>query len=252
MTSVNVTTRHPNTYLTTANDYVVTLLSINVASSVSVVIVVNADRATTANDYVVTTTRKNGATIVGKTDIPTNTRDYVVTLSGLEFIEVALIVITIVRDAYLANASDYVVTITSIEVARGIETGIIFVSATVSSASDYVITIAGIYRSSVGYTVTNSSGSIPIYYVVTITSINAAAVDNAMRKRGVLCLVMDTRDSIVTLGSIEDARVENARSTSIANASDSVVASKSISDASIDEYFFHPRRRNNIILVSKG
>jgi hypothetical protein len=215
------------------------------------VIVVNADRATTANDYVVTTTRKNGATIVGKADIPTHTRDYVVTLPGLEFIEVALIVITIVRDAYLANANDYVVTITSIEVARGSETGIIFVSAIVRSANNFVITIAGVYRASVDDTVTNFSCSIPIYYVVTITSINAAAVENAIRKRGVLCLVMGTRYSIVTLGSIDGAGVENAGSASIANASDSVVASKSISDASIDEYFFYPRRRDNIILVSK-
>src|SRR4028119_769568 len=169
MTSVNVTiSTDPNTYIATANDYVVTLLSRNVASSVSVVIVVNADRATNANDYVVTTTRKNGATIVDKADIHTNTRDYVVTLAGLEFIEgagVELIVLTIVRDAYLANASDFVVTITSIEVARGSETGIIFISAIVSSASDYVITIAGIKSAVVADTVTNASGSIPIYYV---------------------------------------------------------------------------------------
>jgi hypothetical protein len=199
------------------------------------VIVVNADRATNANDYVVTTTRINGATIVGKADIHSNTRDYVVTLAGSEVIEVALIVLTIVRDAYLANANDCVVTITSIQVARGIETGIIFVSAIVRSATDFVITIAGIYRSSVGDTVTNSSGSIPSDYVVTITGINAAAVDNAKRlKRGVLCLVMGTRDCVVTLGGIKGTGVKKAVSTSSANASDYVVTSKSISDASID------------------
>jgi hypothetical protein len=250
------------------------------------VIVVNADRATTANDYVVTTTRKNGATIVGKADIYTNTRDYVVTLAGLEFIEgagVELIVLTIVRDAYLAHASDFVVTITSIEVARGSETGNIFVSAIVSSASDYVITIAGIEGAGVVDTVTISgtipfyyvititgiyrspvadpqsiSGSSPIYYVVTITGINAAYLANAIirTKRRVFCVVIGARDYVVTLGGIEGAGVENTvvqsagSTSSSANASDSVVASKSISDRSI-EYLLYPRHRDNISLVGK-
>jgi hypothetical protein len=70
---------------------------------------------------------------------------------------------------------------------------------------------------------------------------------------------VDARNYIVIIGGIKRASIVKACATGLkvtekiefsASASDCVVASKSISDASI-EYFLYPRHGDNIILLSK-
>jgi hypothetical protein len=70
---------------------------------------------------------------------------------------------------------------------------------------------------------------------------------------------VDARDYIVTFVGIKRARIVKARADGVivtekvkhsASAGDCVVASQSISDASI-EYFLHPRLGDNILQLSK-
>jgi hypothetical protein len=68
------------------------------------------------------------------------------------------------------------------------------------------------------------------YYIVTITGIKRAAI-------------------VKTRGANGEKRVSDNVKVSI-NASNCVITSKSISDASI-KYFLHPRCGDNIILLSK-
>jgi hypothetical protein len=96
-------------------------------------------------------------------------------------------------------------------------------------AQDYVVTITGIERAVVAdiETVSNPNAS---DYVVTIGGIERA----------------DILDAVGTLNAVDTLTLaENTP-----NASDCVVASKSISDTCID-YFFYPKHGDNISFVGK-
>ncbi len=126
----------------------------------------------------------------------------------------------------VADTRYYVVTISSIE-----RTGVVN-AAYAPNASEYVVTIAGIERTGV--------------------------VNAKCRIRSALASADGTRYYVVTISSIERAGVENAAKSILRgsvkgyllSANDYIVASKSISDASI-EYFLHARLGDNIILLSK-
>ena len=102
----------------------------------------------------------------------------------------------------------------------------------VTDAPNYVITISGIERACVvdaAETVPRVNDTVPnaSNYVITISGIERACVGEAAEP-------VRREAEIVASVTIEY-----------------VVTSKSISDASIDEYFLHPRRGDNISLVGK-
>jgi hypothetical protein len=87
-------------------------------------------------------------------------------------------------------------------------------------------------------------------YVVTITGIERAVVADIDPVSN-----PNASDYVVTIGGIERADILDAVGTltiaeNTPNASDCVVASKSISDTCID-YFFYPKHGDNISFVGK-
>jgi hypothetical protein len=155
------------------------------------------------------------------------------------------------------NACDHVTTITSINNATigagnaiPIEIGGFVL---VGDTRNYVVAITSIERTGVenaAFAPTASNS------VVTIAGIDRTGVVNAKCRRSSAFASADgTHYYVVTIRSIERARVENAvycasGTDYVFSASDSVVTSKSISDASI-KYFIYPRRGDNISLVGK-
>jgi hypothetical protein len=148
----------------------------------------------------------------------------------------------------VANASDCVVPLTSINLRVALSDVVTVIDADITSASDanardYVVTLTSIDNGKVGEAETIlGSASSSRNYVFSIASIDNSCVDDAVTIIGAIA-----SDYVVTILSIEGRRVRDASNT---NTSDYVVASKSISDASI-EYFLLPRQGDNIILVSK-
>jgi hypothetical protein len=96
-------------------------------------------------------------------------------------------------------------------------------------------------------------------YVVTITSIErASVVDAAETVPRVNDTVPNASNYVITVSGIERALVGEAAEPVAREAEivpsvtiEYVVTSKSISAASIDEYFLHPRGGDNISLVGK-
>ena len=135
------------------------------------------------------------------------------------------------------------------------KTGLFFIShpllfITFSANPIYVVTLARIERAQVANAVVRNR--IGNNYVVTLGRIERAGVENAE-------YAPIASNYVVTLGRIERAGVENAVLVPSAgvenvvwapNTSDCVVASKSISDTSID-YGFLARLRDNISSVGK-
>jgi hypothetical protein len=243
--------------------------------------------ATTASYYVVIITSSDGGKVgetnTGRIGSSTLNNDCVFSIAGIYKSTVA-------DAGKTSDALDRVITITSIETKGAIvdadhaltSDSVIAVSsiqdATLNDeeslkaarGSDYVVTISGIERAGVVNAAEPPRGT---NYVVTLARIERAGVVNAVSEPplGRNCVVILGRieragvvnavyartgsasNYVLTLARIEHAGVANAVYAPIAkapNASDCVVASKSISDTSID-YVLLARLRDNISLVSK-
>jgi hypothetical protein len=194
--------------------------------------------ATTASYYVVIITSSDGGKVgetnTGRIGSSTLNNDCVFSIAGIYKSTVA--------DAgKTSDALDRVITITSIETKGAI------VDADHALTSDSVIAVSSIQDATL-----NDEESLKAArgsdYVVTISGIERAGVVNAVYAR-----TGSASNYVLTLARIEHAGVANAVYAPIAkapNASDCVVASKSISDTSID-YVLLARLRDNISLVSK-
>jgi hypothetical protein len=132
------------------------------------------------------------------------------------------------------------------------------------NASDCVITLAHIDGAGVVYAIVINRERYGIIRIIksatSVIPINAASVVEIgiiiRIMKGVFCVVIGTRDHVVTRAHIEGAAVNNAGVVNAgayprANASDFVIASKSISGTCIEYYLFCRIPGDNIIPVVK-
>jgi hypothetical protein len=178
--------------------------------------------------------------------------DYVVTVTSVKG--------GTVLDAEKASTSDYVAAISSIDSATVVEP----YASIGGSTRNSVVIIASSYGAKRGHHNSSSHFGNASDYVVTISSINDATVTfsttqgvgskvatrgaKANTTSGSVVSVTAAGEYIIPIAGIENTIIEKAEPATIT--SNSVVASKSISDTSID-YLLYPRRGNNIILLSK-
>jgi hypothetical protein len=225
---------------TITSDYVFSIASIYKSGVVETVNTAALDRVITITSIESGTDGIGDAGSGTDTEYATITTDSVVAISSIED--------TTDGDSPIVTiASDYIVTFARIERAdtfkaeSGPKCGRI--------GSNCVVTLARIERARVEKADANY-GRIGSNYVITLARIERAGVDNAAR-------AANASNYVATLRRIERAGVEKAvfsvgvvRLVNGRNTSDCVVSGKSISDTCI-EYLLHPRRGDNIILLSK-